>query len=253
MEFTMRLRKKQGLIFLISIAVAVTTAIGALRRVGPQVPSRAERQQIDKASWPVTDFAVPPEANPEKAAKRIARGKKHNKSDFRVHPDDPSENTTLVDAIDRTLPGLPTKQSTAVLIGTVVASQAFLSDDKSGVYSEFVIRVNDVFKSDSPSLVTGCLTEVERRGGRVKFSSGRIHWYSVDKENMPVSGRQYVFFLIRETQEDSLKILTAYELRGGNIFPLDDLSQFRVFEGKSEEDFMNALRAAVANASESQR
>ena len=195
----------------------------------------------------VTDYGVQPEADPEKAAKRSARGKKHNKSDFRVHPDDPSDNTTLVDAVDRTLPGLPIKQSTAVLIGTVVASQAFLSDDKTGVYSEFTIRVEDVFKSDSPGFVTGCLTEVERRGGRVKFSSGRIHWYSVDKENMPVAGRQYVFFLTRESQVDNLKILTAYELRGGKVFALDDLSQFRAHEGNSEEDFIKALRGLLAN------
>jgi len=245
----MRIRKRLGLLFLISLVVTATTTIAALRHFGRQDPPQAKRQRSDKTLWPLTDYVVSPAADPEKAAKRIARGKKHNKSDFRVHPDDPSENTTLVDAVDRTLPALPLGQSNAVLIGSVVASQAFLSDDQTGVYSEFTIRVDDVLKSDSPDLVSGCLVEAERQGGRVRFPSGRTHWYSVDKENMPASGRRYVFFLTGKNPDDGLQILTAYELRDGKIFPLDDLSQFSAYEGKDETNFIKALRMLVANPS----
>ena len=133
------------------------------------------------------------------------------------------------------------------MIGTINTSQAFVSDDKSGVYSEFAVKVDDVLKADSPDVVVGCLAEVERAGGRVKFLSGRTHWYSVDKENMPAPGRRYVFFLKRDNAGEGLRIITAYELRDGKVFPLDDLPQFLVNEGKDEVEFMTAIRSVVVN------
>jgi len=240
----MRIQKRLGLLFLIGILITTTT-IASLRRFGQQNPPRSNRQLIDRASWPVTDYVVPQAADPETAAKRKARAKKHDKSDFRVHPDDPSENTTLVDAVDRTLPAFPVGQSTAVLIGSVIDSHAFLSDDRTGIYSEFTIRVDDVLKSDSSDLVSGCLADVERQGGRVRFPSGRTHWYSVDKENMPSSGRQYVFFLTRKNLEEGFQVLTAYEFRGGRVFPLDELPQFISQHGRSGTAFMKDFRSAL--------
>lgn len=44
-------------------------------------------------------------------------------------------------------PAFPVSQSDAILIGTVTSSQAFLSTDKSYVYSEFTVYVEDVLKN----------------------------------------------------------------------------------------------------------
>jgi hypothetical protein len=236
--------KRFGLLLFVAVGLTLTTSIAAFRYSKYQDPKNV-RQILDKSLWPVTDYTVPSETNPEKAAKRRAKGKKFNKSDFRVHPDDLSENTTIVDAVDRSLPVFPIKQSAVVLTGTIVTSQAFVSEDRTGVYSEFTVKVDEVLKSGSPQIMAGDSAEVERAGGRVKFPSGRVHWYSVDKENMPGPGRRYVFFLKMDDSDDGLQIITAYELRDGKVFPLDDLRQFLVYEGKDEADFMIALRTAV--------
>ena len=64
-------------------------------------------------------------------------------------------------------PALPIIQSDAIVIGQVTSAQAHLSSDKTNVYSEFVVRVNDVLKSDRFGLpgVGGFITTT-RPGGR---------------------------------------------------------------------------------------
>jgi hypothetical protein len=102
----------------------------------------------------------------------------------------------------------------------VVDAQAYLSDDKTGVYSEFSIRIDEVFKNDSlkPGFPGG-LVVAERYGGRVRFPSGRVTFYGNRDQGMPRLGGRYVFFLERDDQQYS--ILTAYELSSGRIYPLD--------------------------------
>ncbi len=147
------------------------------------------------------------------------------------------------------MPALPVRQSTAIVIGDVLDGQAYVSDDQTGVYSEFTVRISEVLKSNAVDLTVGCLTEVEREGGQVKFPSGRIHWYSIDKENMPKIARRYIFFLTRENPDEAFHVLTSYELRGAKVFALDELPQFQVHNGKSEADFLNVLNRVIANPS----
>jgi hypothetical protein len=134
-----------------------------------------------------------------------------------------------------------------VLIGSVNEAQAFLSEDRTGVYSEFNISVERILKSSDQGSMLRSVVEVERQGGRVKFASGKVHWYSVDKENMPLVGKRYVFFLDGDVNGD-LQILTAYQLENGKVIPLDDLPQFRLFDGKDEAEFLNTLQTAVSNS-----
>jgi hypothetical protein len=232
-------------LLLISLAILATcTAIAV-----PAFHNEAQKDVgdvTDHSSWPLTDYSAPRPIDPQKRALREARGKKYAKSMFRVHPDDPSENTTIVDSLDRSLPALPVMRSNLVVLGEVLAAQAYLSNDQTGIYSEFSIRIEDVLKNnDVEPLTNGCLIDIEREGGRIRFPSGRIHWYSVDKENMPLVGRRYVFFLTRGSREEAFHILTAYELRGNKVFPLDELPQFKSQAGKNEVDFVNAVRTLL--------
>jgi len=228
---------------LISLAILATCAVIAVAAFHNRAQKALGGDGIDHSAWPVTSYSVPNPTDPEKRARREARGKKYIKSTFRVHPEDPAENTTKVDSLDPSLPSLPVVQSNTVVLGEVLTANAYLSNDQTGVYSEFSIRIEDVLKNDDPEpLSNGCLIDTEREGGRVKFPSGRIHWYSVDKENVPLVGRRYLFFLTRGNQEEAFHILTAYELRGNKVFPLDELPQFKSQAGKNDVDFVNAVR-----------
>lgn len=63
------------------------------------------------------------------------------------------------------LPALPVEQSDAVVIGEVERAQAHLSTDKTGIYSEFTIRLEDVLKGRSEEAVPGVTVIAERFGG----------------------------------------------------------------------------------------
>ena len=63
---------------------------------------------------------------------------------------------------------------------------------------------------------------------------------------MPLVGKRYVFFLDSNVNGD-LQILTAYQLENGQVIPLDDLPQFRLFDGKDEAEFLNTLQTAISN------
>jgi hypothetical protein len=60
-------------------------------------------------------------------------------------------------------------------VGTVGAGQAYLSNDKRRLYSEFKVELQDVLKSPTgPYLMAGDSIDVQREEGKVKLPSGKV-------------------------------------------------------------------------------
>lgn len=204
---------------------------------------RAGRQpkQFDESRFPIAEYAAPDPADPNERAKRLAKGKKYDKSAWRVYPNSVSDSMVRVDYVNLKLPALPFEQSSAVVVGQVTDARAFLSNDKSGVYSIFQIQVNEVLKNSNKSPINnGTTIYVERDGGRVRFPNGRLHMYTIDKLDMPKTGLRYVLFLNEE--ESDFTILTGYELRNGKVYPLDELPNLLTYESSDELIFLSELR-----------
>lgn len=147
------------------------------------------------------------------------------------------------------LPALPVKKSDAVVIGRVDTGKAFLSNDESGVYSEFSIRVNDWLKKPL-NLTEGVDEEIlaQRGGGRILYPSGNVVKYSISGQEMPRLNGKYVFFLTYDQQRSVFLILTAYEILNGVTHPLDGKGKSKVsgykfseYEGTNEKEFLKAL------------
>lgn len=125
------------------------------------------------------------------------------------------------------LPALPVEKSNLVLIGRLSSAQANLSENRNEVFSEFNISVEEILKGDSKSIVRNLSSLwVERLGGVVQLPTGVRIWSYVSGQAMPKVGGRYVFFLTHEFpmyghQKDDIYLLTAYELRGGRVYPLD--------------------------------
>jgi hypothetical protein len=200
------------------------------------------RKKVEVHHFPVVEFSSPE----TKESKRKARGEKRNKSNWNVDPNALSDSTVLVDAVDVHLPAFPTKQSAAVVIGTITDAKAYLSSDKTGIYSTFVVVVEEVLKN-SGKLSVGNFVEAEREGGRVKFPSGRLHLYKVSEQDMPRVGARYVLFLTETDSESVFQILTGYEIREASIYPLDELPQSRSYENTTASTFVSELRMKLAN------
>jgi hypothetical protein len=135
-------------------------------------------------------------------------------------------------------------QSAVFVIGQVLDGEAHLSEDKTNVFSEFTVRVSNVFKSDVS--LPGTDIVVERLGGYVKYPDGRKLLYRVGTGKMPRVGARYLFFLKASPQLD-LSILTAYELGPDGVIPLDPSAQFEAFKGKDEAAILAALNKAMTS------
>jgi len=148
-------------------------------------------------------------------------------------------------------PELPVAQSDAVILGTVAEARAELTEDESGVYSEFTINIDEVLKDDSQQpLSPGNSIVVDRPGGRVKYDTGHISLFWLAGFGMPGKGGQYVLFIERGGPDEDYRIITGYEIRQGRVYPLDKSTSsdtnFDIYTGSEEASFLNKVRNTVA-------
>jgi hypothetical protein len=256
----MKQRKVIILVFVIAaFAVVLRGGTSGRGNASPQAPAQ-KRVEVDKEQWPITDYNAPEPDGADRRSKRRARGARHD-GEGTVH--EPGKRpgityeTTLYTDWEVGLPALPAYRSDAVVVGEVLDAGAYLSNDKTGVYSEFTIKLSDVLKNDSSPLTRGSSLVAERLGGRVRFPSGEVLPVQIVGQGMPRAGRRYVFFLKRDDQGQAYNILTAYELRAGKVLPLDGAKtrggghpwEFDKYEGWDEGAFIDAVRAEIANPS----
>jgi hypothetical protein len=207
--------------------------------------TKNQHRLLDENRFPIADYASPESSDPLERSKRQAKGKKYDKSHWNIYPDTQS-SMARTHALDPRLPALPLGESTAVIVGQITDAKAYLSNDKTGVYSVFTVQVHEVFKNSSQLLLaSGASIEVERDGGRVRFPNGRTLIYVAT--NMPQVGVRYVLFLTSAQSQNEFQILTGYELRNGKVYPLDDLPNLYLYENKDEPTFLNELRVKAAS------
>ena len=204
--------------------------------------ARSQKRKIDINQFPIAEFGNSQAPD----AKRKDRGRKRDNSDWAVSPDAVSDGTVRVDGVDLTLPAFPVEKAGAVVIGAVTDGKAYLSNDQTGVYSSFVVTVEEILKNPG-KLKVGSPIEVEREGGRVRFPSGRVHLYLLSEQDMPHAGGRYVFFLSKTDYDSVFEIITAYEIRGNLIYPLDELPQARKYEGASASAFLQELKTNLSD------
>lgn len=247
---------KLGIILSASVAVVGFTAAAATSDNPGQKKSSDGPFVLEREQWPIVEYDAPEPAEAEERQKRRAKNARYDKDDRVREPgSEPGiwYETVINNDWEMKLPALPAQASDSVLIGEVAEARAFLSNDKSGVYSEFTIRVSEVLKNDSPVAVGESIT-AERLGGRVKFRSDKVLPVRVMGQGMPRAGRKYVLFLKRIDEEKHYQLLTAYELKGGRVSALDGAKpagggsqwKFDKYEGWDEEVFLKTVREAIA-------
>jgi hypothetical protein len=155
--------------------------------------------------------------------------------------------TRVVDYMDGG-DALPVSHSTAIVVGTLLASRGFVGEDHTSVYSEHQFSVGQVLKSDDPALVSGTTIVGTRLGGSVHFPSGHIRDYIIKGEGVPKVGAKYLLFLWRPSDEQSLDygIDTAYELDAdGKVYVLDFEQPYTKYEGAEQADVFAAINQTV--------
>lgn len=220
----------------------------------------------NESEVPIADFNAPEPADTSERIKRETRGRRHNLRDKSLTPEDKAglilreddksppaavtanknRNSTrqpelkgkkseyappvIAAAVTEHSPpeqALPTRTSDLIIIGEVKDAKAFLSEDKTAVYSEFTIRVGEVLKSSSSwSAKPGAQVTALRPGGGVRFPSGKVRKFLIDGRTLPRAGARYAFFLKYDDLAEAFYIVTGYELRNGKVFPLDGIPKY---------------------------
>lgn len=251
------MRKHKKLI-LLTLAVLAATVVAAAtlhsqaqdnQKKSKVVELRSQKQlgqqDVEVEQLPVADYNAPKSTNPKRKAKS-ERYKK--KLPMAIDPN--GENLPVMSTAHwwTGLSALPADKSDAVVIGEVKDAQAFLSDDNTGLYSEFTVRINEVLKDDASNPLANSLV-AERLGGAIKFPNGRVKAFRYNGQGFPHVKRQYVFFLQRNSDGQDYTIVTGYELRGGHVVPLDGAGtklRFSVYNGADETAFLSDVRNAIA-------
>ena len=237
-----------------SLVVLVATVLSLAILAGDTRDSRSQQppQDIDTSLFPTAEYGVTP-GDAKERARWQTKSKKYNKKYTGRISEANDRIFTIVDW-DVGLPAFPVARSAAIVTGEITEARAYLSENGSNIYSEFSIQVDEILKNDSLDPITaGVPLFVEREGGRVRFPSGKIVTARVVHQDMPRPGRRYVFFLMRTdlngNNAEGFYLLTAYELRDGHVFPLDQVSEkhpINQYKGKAEEEFLTELRAVIA-------
>jgi hypothetical protein len=145
----------------------------------------------------------------------------------------------------------PVAPSAAIVVGTALSGKAFVSKDRTYVYSDYQVRVDRVLKQDaSASVAVGEQIVVSRAGGTIRFPSGHIRNYLTNGEGFPAIGSQYLFFLGKPNfpqHEYEQVIGSLYQLDGGEVHPLDD-EQMGAFDHMSQGVFLTRVEQAIATS-----
>ncbi len=220
-----------------------------------QAPFGQTAKELDDAASPIVDFDSPGAVDRiEKNARKLKSARYDRYGAVQSHPHPHAGEVIVWSEWQAGLLDLPADRSDVVVEGIVADSKAFLSEDKTGVYSEFTLGVARVLKvAPGFSVNLGDMIMIERFGGRVRYPSGQVIRCRIEGQGVPIVGRRYLFFLSRADQ-DSYKLLTAYEIQGQKVYALDGSRinsrgkgdwKFDQHNGEDLDSFMGKVGRAV--------
>jgi hypothetical protein len=119
---------------------------------------------------------------------------------------------------------IPAAESAVVVTGRVVKVQPYLSGDRSRIYTEITVAVDDLLKRDRNNRLSAANTVViDRLGGALKLKTGRVVRDDIQIDNLgkPQLGNRYVFFARRVNDGRDVSLIKSYELVDGKVFTND--------------------------------
>ena len=203
---------------------------------------------------PLTDYSVAvPGPND---VLRLRRGQRYNAPDASLPELGEQSDDGLVggDSGHSYLDPFPFSQSDTVIVGQVTAGQAYLSDDKRDIYSEFNVSVKEARTvSSARHIQSGDSVVVERYGAAIRLPSGKVLFRALRDFSMPLVGKRYLLFLKYDPSTEDFHIVTGYQLDGQHTYNLDVHSRSdQIYaklihplrdQGENEERFLDRMKA----------
>jgi len=205
-------------------------------------------QKIQLAEEPMVDWSASASSDPVRQAK--------NKRYDRLPPGRITETPLHVEELPvnvhwwQGISGLPVEKSDAIVLGYVIDAKAFLSNNRSVVYSEFSVQTLQVLKNSTlKSLSDGSTIVADRFGGAVVFPSGKVQHYRISNQGLPRTNQEYILFL--KLNGEDFDIITGYAINNGRVSPLDEGPglPFAKYQGRAVDYFLTELREAMSTSS----
>lgn len=197
----------------------------------------------DLTKYAVVDYYAPETGTAAEREERRVKNKRYDVSIPVVK--EPHQETVAISISDLEplSPAIPIAESRLIVVGQILNSTAFLSNEKKGIYSEYCLQIQRILKEDRRKKIqTDEYITIDRAGGIVRYPSGQKILYSVDWQRLPEPNGRYLFFLINDDdQNPNYKILTAYQLKNDKVMALDNHPDFREYNGKGETDFIKLV------------
>lgn len=244
----MYISKSTFFVFAVVVLVMTLSVTVFRSQGGPARPAQkgdASKKPIDHEElverYPTADFDEVPPTDQTKRAALKQRQARYNDVAFGT-PGPEDEAVAYIPEGRFDFPALPVNESDVIVVGQVAGSSAHMSENKKNVFSEFEIRVDEVFKGNNVVTLSSMII-VERLGGYLKRPNGPKALLFIPGYGMPEVGTRNVFFL--KNLSPGFSIVTAYELNPHGVVALDQSKQFLQFNGQSEATFLTALREAI--------
>ena len=203
------------------------------------------------AKFAVADYEAALPDNPEDLAVRRAKSQRYDNQHWVVKNPSPDTDYARRSIAVQPSPTFPVEESDIVAIGLVIGVTAHLSNDKSGVYSEYTVRVEQVMKdATSRSLGQGSTITIDRAGGAVRYADGRKLAYFISEKKLPTVGSLYALFLRDDKRSKNYEVVTLYEFKRDNVVPLDSGYSLEDIRGMTKSDLIKAIQEKLVKRSD---
>lgn len=166
----------------------------------------------------------PEPSNPKEREVRRAKNTRYNTGGADLTVERRQDAEIFFEQVWPAVDFIPAAESAVVIVGRVIKVQPYLSSDRSRIYTEITIAVDDLLKRDQGNRVAANKTVViDRLGGALKLKTGRIvrddTW--IDNLGSPQLGQRYVVFARAINDAKDISLIKSYELIDGKVFTND--------------------------------
>jgi hypothetical protein len=240
-------------VFLLTIVIALMV-IGFFPKLFSNLNAQQIKQEkrISKGKELIPIPLAPEEDNPQKRAARESKNRQYNY----VHGEDLNEQREG-EVYGRVTEGpgfaaIPVSDSELIIIGRIAKAQPYLSENRTTIYSEFSVSIEDVFKNETGKLIgPGSFVTADREGGAILMPDGRALRYIVNGiGGLPKQGGKYVLFIKKKSLNDDFTIITGYKVQTDGITPLEELNDRLPYTSMTESEFINEVKRAILNSTD---
>src|SRR5215213_2981048 len=247
--------KKNRIIWgIVALVVLLTIAVSFGTKSSYSQKENSNKQNNDGygdlSKYAVADYDAPLPVNTAERDDRIRKNNRYDKQDWVVkkpHPED--GGVGLFDEIPP-VPLIPDAESDLIIVGKVTNAAAYLSNDKTGIYSEFTVEIKQILKNNiSKDIESGKTIITDRAGGFVRYSNGQKVLYTNSTKALPYTGGNFLFFLRNDKNSPNYEIITVFELKGNKVIQLDFGRRFDEFQNFGISAFLETVRNKIAESS----